>query len=361
MAVLLGGSHYFVIYRFWNMIPFPVLRWVVSAGIVAALAMFIASFVFRGSLPLPVTAVFYRIGASWVMIFLYLLMLFIALDLLRLVPFIPVRRILQSNMTTFGIIAAFFVLVFTYGYINYRQKHRTYLPLQIAKTTGLPSLKIFAMSDLHLGAGIGKTEFESWLPLIEAEQPDIVLIAGDVVDSDVRPLEELNFAESLRRIKSKYGVYAVIGNHEYIGNLHKSERFLRTSGMTVLRDSAVLVADAFYIIGRDDRTNPDRKPITAILEGLDPGKPLILLDHQPADLAEAAQSNIDLQISGHTHDGQIWPLSHITGSIFEKSHGYIKKSGTHIYVTSGLGIWGGKFRIGTVSEYAVIDLSFKGK
>jgi predicted MPP superfamily phosphohydrolase len=148
-----------------------------------------------------------------------------------------------------------------------------------------------------------------------------------------------------------------LGNHDYFGGLKNSLKFLDEAGIHVLRDSAVLIDSAFYIVGRDDRSNRQRKPIAALVDSLDKSKPIILLDHQPYNLEEAEAYGIDLQISGHTHQGQVWPISVITNMIYEDDHGFLKKGNANIYVSSGIGIWGGKFRIGTQSEYVVIDLS----
>jgi predicted MPP superfamily phosphohydrolase len=215
-----------------------------------------------------------------------------------------------------------------------------------------------AVSDLHLGYGISRKEFESWLPLINDENPDIVLIVGDLVDSNIYLLFAGNFAESVKKIHSKYGVYAVLGNHEYIGNVTKSAQFLQLAGVILLQDSVVLIDDSFYLIGRDDRSNPRRKSIEELIAPADQSKPLIMLDHQPVNLDETAKNRIDLQLSGHTHKGQIWPFSWVISRLFEHAYGYLKKGDSHIYVTSGLGIWGGKFRIGSQSEYVVIHLTF---
>jgi len=145
-----------------------------------------------------------------------------------------------------------------------------------------------------------------------------------------------------------------MGNHEYRDT--RSVDFIRDANIHLLRDSVALIDNRFYVVGREDKSNTERKPLEELTAGLDPLKPIILLDHQPNQLEEAEKNNICLQLSGHTHHGQIWPLSLITQLIFEKAHGYLKKGNSHFYVTSGIGIYGGKFRIGTQSEYVVINL-----
>jgi predicted MPP superfamily phosphohydrolase len=136
----------------------------------------------------------------------------------------------------------------------------------------------------------------------------------------------------------------------------KCADFFQKAGIKLLRDSVALVDSTFYIVGRDDKTNPNRKPVKELLAGIDHSKPIILLDHQPYNLQESVDNRIDLQFSGHTHEGQIWPFSLITKAIYENSHGFIKKGETNIYVSSGIGIWGGKFRIGTQSEFVVFNI-----
>jgi predicted MPP superfamily phosphohydrolase len=360
LAVALG-AHYYVFYRLWFMIPHPAGRFVMLALGLLALASPIISMLAGDQLPNALTTLMHRIGTSWLMIFIYLLLIFLLLDLLRLTHLVPVGKILLHNGVSLCILGALLLVCFTAGYFNYRHKKRTELTLTVNKAgKQVNPLKIVAVSDLHLGYGIGKKEFESWLPLINDERPDIVLIAGDVVDSNTFPLFEQDFAASVKKIKARYGVYAVLGNHEYIGNATKSARFLRSAGVTLLRDSVVLIDDSFYVVGRDDRSNPDRKSLEELIAPIDKAKPVIMLDHQPTHLEEAENNHIDLQLSGHTHNGQIWPISIVTGLLFENPYGYLKKGDSHIYVTSGLGLWGGKFRIGTRSEYVVIHLSFAG-
>jgi predicted MPP superfamily phosphohydrolase len=330
------------------------------AGIIVLLSPILGTLMGE-HLPQPATSFMHRIGFSWFIIFLYLLLLVALLDIVRLTHLLPLDRFFSGSWVGFAGLVSLLVLCFTFGYFNYLNKRKVGLSLAVHKESRIPSLKIVAISDLHLGYGIGKKEFESWLPLINGENPDIVLIAGDLVDSNTYPLFERNFAESVRKIRSKYGVYAVLGNHEYIGNAAKSTQFIRSAGITLLRDSVILIDNSFYLAGRDDRSNPKRKSIEELIAPIDKAKPVILLDHQPVNLAETEKNHIDLQLSGHTHKGQVWPLSWVVNGLFEHAYGYLKKGDTHIYVTSGLGIWGGKFRIGSQSEYVVIHLAFDGE
>ncbi|GHT34819.1 metallophosphatase [Bacteroidia bacterium] len=296
----------------------------------------------------------YRAATAWFFIALYLLLIFLAMDLLRLA--LPMQKILNGNLITLGALALVMTAVFTCGYIHYKDKKRVELSITVG-AKNLSPLRIVAISDLHLGYTIDKTELDQWIKLINAEHPDLVLIAGDIKDNNLRPLTEQNMAASFRNIKSKYGTFACSGNHEYIGDTTKMTNFFRDANITLLRDSSVLINNRFYIIGREDRSRPHRRPLAGIVKaGCPLPLPIILLDHQPFHLEEAEQNNITLQISGHTHHGQVLPLSWITNLMYETAHGYLRKGNTHIYVSSGIGIWGGKFRIGTQSEYAVIEM-----
>jgi len=351
MLLIILGKDFYVFFRLWHILPAGRILLVVAAILLTF--CFFAGMLGGNFLPSSVVGFSYRIGTAWFFVALYLLLIFLFLDLLRLV--LPMQKILYGNWTTLGVLAIVLTAVFTYGYFNYRNKQRVELTLAINKP--INPLKIVAISDTHLGYNIGTAELDEWIRLINLEEPDIVLMAGDIIDNHIERIVKQNF--SFEKIRSRYGVYACLGNHEYIGNAFKifqSLDFLHNAKVTVLRDTAILINDEFYIIGRDDRINPKRKSLPELLQTLDMAKPIILLDHQPFHLEETAKNGIDLQFSGHTHHGQLPPVSWITKLMYEVSHGYLRKGNSHIYVSSGIGVWGGKFRIGTQSEYVVINL-----
>lgn len=358
LTVILGGNYY-VFYRLWQMLP-PSLTGRIVFIIIAVflIASPFISMLAGSAFPTSVTSVMYKVGTSWLIAFMYLLITFLVLDILRVTHIVPVEKFMYHSWTGLGTLALGMTILLSIGYYRYVHKDRVELTLPVAKQAGNnSSLKIVAASDLHLGYGIGRKEFESWVELINKENPDIVLIAGDITDNNVAPLYEADMGSVFPQIKSKYGTFVIPGNHEYIAGESNAEAFLRQAGVTFLKDSVALVDNSFYIVGRDDRSNPDRKSIQQLTASLDQAKPIILLDHQPYQLEEAEQNHIDLQISGHTHKGQVWPISLVTKALFELDYGYKKKGNTHYYVSSGLGIWGGKFRIGSRSEYVVINLT----
>ncbi|MEN9919446.1 MAG: hypothetical protein RL662_1882 [Bacteroidota bacterium] len=278
----------------------------------------------------------------------------------RLIPKETLSEYTKDNWLSFGLIAGFIGLLMLCGYLKYRTKERVELTLTINKVGEKQKvLKVVALSDMHLGYTIGKAELDKWVELINREQADIILIGGDIIDSSIRPVNDANMAESFRHIDSKYGIYAVLGNHEYISGSEESVKFYSDAGINLLRDNSVLIDNTFYVVGRDDKMNSDRQTVAQLTESLDKSKPVFLLDHQPFHLEEAQNNGVDFQLSGHTHRGQIWPMSLITDLIYEKSYGYIKKGDANIYVSSGMGIWGGKFRIGTQSEYVVVNIEMQ--
>ncbi|MDR2734400.1 MAG: metallophosphoesterase [Spirochaetota bacterium] len=297
----------------------------------------------------------YNISFSWITLIPYFLIAFFLLDVSRWFRLFPVEK-LYANWISVAVIAGVALVILLLGHRQYVHKVRVPLDIACPKISGEP-LVIVGMSDLHLGAGIGRAELETWIERIHAEEPDIVLLAGDIIDGDCRALLRDGIAEALAGIHARYGVYAVPGNHEYYVGMEEAEAFLRGAGITLLRDEAALVDNRLCIVGRDDRSNPKRKPLAELIAPYSGKLPIIVLDHQPFDLGSVEENGIDFQFSGHTHGGQIWPINHITDILFECAHGYIRKGDSHIYVSSGIGIWGGKYRIASQSEYLVLRLS----
>jgi predicted MPP superfamily phosphohydrolase len=294
----------------------------------------------------------YEVGTSSLFILLYVVILFLLLDLGRLVHVVPRSWLFDSWKGTIAITVVL-MSVFTYGYFHYMNKVRMPLDLPTTKTLLQPKT-IVMMSDLHIGYHNQRKELARWIDLVNAEKPDLILIGGDIIDGRMRPIIDQDMAAEFSRLQAP--VYACLGNHEYYGGEQEAEKFYRAAHIHLLRDEVATVWD-INIIGRDDRTNPHRKSVAQLMQGVDKSKYTILLDHQPYHLEEAERNGIDFQLSGHTHYGQVWPISWIEDAMYEDAYGQLRKGNTQYYVTSGIGIWGGKFRIGTQSEYIVARLS----
>jgi predicted MPP superfamily phosphohydrolase len=241
--------------------------------------------------------------------------------------------------------------LFVYGHLHYKHKVRQELTITSHKMT--KPVKAVLLSDLHIGYHNQRDEVHRWIDLINDEKPDMILIAGDIIDGSIRPLKEQRIYEEFQRLKAP--VYACLGNHEYYSGEPGALKFYQQAGIHLLRDSVVSVGD-LCIIGRDDATNMRRKPVAELSSAVDYSKFTILLDHQPHHLEKAEEAGIDFQFSGHTHRGQVWPISWITDAIYECSWGSHQRGNTRYYVSSGIGIWGGMFRIGTRSEYVVLEV-----
>ena len=345
--------HVYVLRHVWSQVPFPVWgKWgIVVLAICALLIFFFASGRHIDSLPMPVSAVVYRVGTAWPFILIYLLLIYLVLDLGRLCRLVP-DSFLHDSWWGAASVAAIILTTFTWGNVHYRHKVRQSLTLTTAKALPKP-LRIVMLTDLHLGYGNQREEFFRWVDIINAEHPDLVLIAGDIIDRNIRPLEEQRVWEEFHRLKAP--VVACLGNHEYYAGRTGTSDFYKKAGIRLLRDE-VYQTEGVTIVGRDDRINTHRKSVKTLMDGVDRSQYVILLDHQPYHLEEAEEAGVDFQLSGHTHYGQVWPVSWITDAIYEVAFGAYQKGSTRYYVSSGMGIWGGPFRIGTRSEYVVADL-----
>ena len=247
-------------------------------------------------------------------------------------------------------------------YGNWKFNHPEVRELTVNIDKPLPEggLDIVMASDIHLSTYINREKFKKYVNLINGQNPDLVMLAGDISDRNLKPLVDGNIAELFREIKSEYGIYAVTGNHEFYGGEREAiYSYYRSAGINLLIDSVARVETPggdIFIVGRDDRTNHRRETLSDLVGKIDKTLPLILMDHQPAKLAEAEDAGIDLQLSGHTHQGQFWPGNFFVKRMYELSYGYKQRGKTHYVVSSGLGLWGPEFRIGTVSELVLIHL-----
>ncbi len=238
------------------------------------------------------------------------------------------------------------------------------LRLTIAKQAGpLKQLHVVMVSDIHLGTIVHNGNLTKMVNMVNELKPDLILFAGDVFDENIESSNKQQVSDTFRKLSAPYGVFAVLGNHEYIGgNAEEAINYLGEAGVKVFRDSSQKIADSFYIIGRDDRSGTrfngvPRQDLKNILQGVDRSLPIILMDHQPSQLEEPAEQGVDLQLSGHTHNGQLFPIQYITRRIFEKDWGLLQKNDFHLIVSSGYGTWGPPIRVGNTPE--VVDIVIK--
>ena len=322
-------------------------------------------------LPSLVYDIWLGIGAIWFAFLVHFILLLLGLDILRVLEsflhFLP--KFIYSNyeqtkkITAIVIIALVSLIVFL-GNLNKRDITINTLNLSLPKGDGkLSKLNVVMAADLHLSPIDGEKLLSKIVDRINSVNPDIILFAGDIVDDKAEMLKPRGIGESFKRLNPKYGIYAVNGNHEFINEVEASVKFMNDYRIKVLRDSYELVDSSFYLVGREDVvmkqfTGKERKSLEDIITPISSNHPKILLDHTPVKLEQAEQNGIDLQFSGHTHHGQIWPASIITKMIYEVSWGFKRKANTQYYVTSGAGTWGPPVRTGSKSEIVNIRITF---
>ena len=382
--VVVFATTFYVAWHIWRLVPSGwFLRLVIVGLFLAWMASFFIGFAFLERVPYRAAIPLYQIGNTWLIAFLYLALAFIILDILSLCHLLP-KGFLKESWTMLGAIAGVVTLLLLAGSIHYRNKHREELTLETSKPLEKP-LTVVLASDLHLGYHNRKAELGRWIDLFNAENPDLVLIGGDIIDRSLRPVIRDNYASEFKRLSAP--IWTVLGNHEYYSDVEGSEKFFKDAGISLLKDSYIDTL-GIRVVGRNDRSYPCRPALWEILPkeksvpeasstigslrsapypgkcppmvDLPPDKPFtILLDHQPYNLEEAEEAGIDFQFSGHTHRGQVWPISWITDAMYEKAWGHHQRGATNYYVSSGLGIWGAKIRIGTRSEYLVLHINSK--
>jgi len=363
----------------------------------SAASLFIALFSRDAALPAWLQGGMYNIGSIWLVFTLYMVLALLTVDILRI--FIwhqPLREFVfvAALAFTFGLLL--------YGYINYRNPKVEELNIDLESgeaskgagnlagrdnLSGRKKLRIVAISDLHLGFATQKKHLQRYVEKINSLSPDIILIAGDLIDNSIKPVEQQRMQEELGMLRAPGGIYMVPGNHEYISGIADVEAFLQKTPVVLLRDSVVMHPSGIAIAGRDDRSNRGRLSVEELLgkvavagsaggageidkagrvaEAGEVGQsgeagdvPVILLDHQPYEIAHKDSLGIALQFSGHTHQGQVWPMSILVERMYEQSHGWRKWDNSHVIVSSGLSLWGPPFRIGTDSDLWVINLTF---
>jgi len=367
-----GSVNYYIFIRGWQSMPVgSSLRSIYLPLFIFVALSFIAGRILENIWLSKLSDVLVWIGSFWLAAMVYFLFIVITLDIVRLInhflPFYP--EFIRANYSGAKQVAALLsfsvvAIVVIAGYINALNPKVSEIGLNIDKAAnGRSSLNIVFASDIHLGTIVGRQRFDRVVERINGLNPDLVLFPGDIVDEDLKPVIRENIGESLRNIKAPLGVYASTGNHEHIGGVEEAYKYLTEHDIIMLRDSVIMVNNEFYLVeDRDGRrfSGIERRSLEDLMRDVDPSYPIILMDHQPIGLDDAVSNKVDLQISGHTHNGQLWPFNYITGAIYEVSRGYKKKGDTHFYVSSGVGTWGPPVRTGNRPEIVNIRLNFTG-
>jgi len=324
--------------------------------------------------------IFQFIGNYFLGIIIYSLIILLISIILKQIFRKRIIKHSPNKIYTLGGIVGLFLLAFItiYGFINARIIHIKNYDVNInKKANNLSSLNAILISDLHIGYSIGTSHIKRMVNKINNRNPDIVLISGDIFDNEYEAIEDPEEIERLlKSIKSKYGVYAIFGNHDVeerllmgfninrkkqIRDNIKMNQLIDDANIKILKDDYVLIDNSFYIYGRIDYSNgvTSRKSASEITKGLDKSKPIIVLDHQPRELNGLSKSSVDLDLSGHTHDGQIFPINIFIKCFYDNSYGIKRYNDMTSIVTSGVGIYGPNMRVMTKAEIVNIKIKFK--
>ncbi|MGE5673297.1 MAG: metallophosphoesterase [Mycobacterium leprae] len=370
---LFVAIHYYIGLRGWQWLnstgvrPSRLVYWTLFCLLALSL---VASRMVPKSVPLWVAGLLAQISGYWMAVFVYALLLLLLIDLVRLLNrwlgFIP-SRWNQGGRLTRAIGAAVLLvllMLMLYGTWRARTPVVTEYTVNIPKAAGqLHDLHVVMFSDTHLGYIFGNSRVQQLVQTVNGLKPDVILVAGDITDGDMRPILAENMLATLNQMKAKLGTYGVLGNHDPRGaDLPAFRAEMAQAGIHLLVDEAVQVDDSFYVAGRSDNSQSRRQGAQAglgqILAGVNPARPILLMDHQPNRLADAQAAGVDLQVSGHTHQGQIFPGNLITKRIYEVDWGHLTRAATHFIVSDGFGTWGPPIRIGNRPEVVSIRITF---
>ena len=334
-----------------------------------------------------VAIVIRRISTYWIGIMLYSLLYVVLFDLLRLIAkHTKLKNTLlfsRGSVISIGsVVVACAVATCLYGIFNARNIKVNEYSVTVNKSCGSDKhLKAVLVADLHMGYAIGVDHITNMVEKINQQDADIVIIAGDIFDNSYDGMDDPEGIKAqLRSIKGKYGVYAVYGNHDIdekilMGftfdwggkQLHseKMTNFMKECNIKLINDESVLINDEFYLVGRRDTDKPGtedgtRAEISELTKDLDKTKPIFVLSHEPDELQKTADAGADIDFSGHTHDGQLFPGNLTIGLFWENPCGMIKKDNMYSIVTSGVGVYGTFMRVGTDAEICSVDIDFAG-
>ena len=328
----------------------------------------------------------FKIGAYWLGISLYLILYVAVIDLLRWIY----SKVFKDKYNEFyaRTICTILIIVLTgatsiYGIINAKIVRTTEYEITINKDGGnFKEMTIAMFGDPQFGYNIGEYHLKQAVDIINKNDVDIVCVVGDIFDNQYSAIKNPDkLIDLFNQIKSKYGMYAVLGNHdveepilcgftfndETLENKLASKEmldFIRKSGMVLLYDENVIINDSINLYGRADQERPNlgnitRKESGELFKEVDVSKPIMVLDHEPREYDELEKAGVDLMMAGHTHDGQLWPTKIATDIIWENPYGLWVKNAFHAITTSGLGLFGPNMRVGTIAEVCIIHVKFR--
>jgi predicted MPP superfamily phosphohydrolase len=285
--------------------------------------------------------------------------LFLLLNLLFRMVKVERRKSFSFRFYALSAMIVLSVAIVVAGAINLNtirvSKYQITLP---KRSSTIERLRVAFVSDMHIQRTTNLRFIGQFVRKVNALQPDILLYGGDIVEGDSENETSEEVESTLRKVQTKYGAFGVVGNHEFYGGQQQGS-FFRKAKITMLCDTIIKINSSFYLVGRYDEHFRNRKSINEILQTITPDLPIILMDHRPTQLQEVSQTAADVQFSGHTHNGQLFPINYIIHRIYELGWGYKKIRDTHFFVSSGLRLWGPPVKTAGKSEIMVVDFTFE--
>lgn len=327
---------------------------------------------------------FVQIGYYWFGFVLYFMVGLLICVIIRSIIWLFIKnkydKVIARGLTSVFVIV-FTITMCTYGIINAHNLKITTYDITSNKKSSLDKLNIVLISDLHIGYNDRLKEIQDMVNKINLLNPNVVLFAGDMFDNSYEAIQNPDeISKLLNSINTKYGKYAIYGNHDTQENLlmgfsfdwskdlkpeadERMIKFIEDSGFKLLYDSYALIENSVYVYGRPDRQkinlgNNTRIEASKITEKLNIDKTIICLDHQPAELEELARAGVDIDLCGHTHNGQVWPGTITIDWFWKNAYGYQQIENMHSIVTSGVGLYGINMRTGCSAEIVNINLKF---
>lgn len=297
--------------------------------------------------------------------FLYVFLAVVVYNLFLLVNYFPqwvsleLRRTFDYKFYTLIGIVVISALVVIGGVINLNQTQVSKYEISVPrKNSNLEKLRVAFIADFHIHSGVPVSFVEKYVGKINELNPDLMLYGGDIVDDKNIHPELERITGLLRQINPRFGVFGVLGNHEFYRG-QTDGAFFRNAGIVLLNDTITQIGESFVVAGRFDEHFGKRKTIQQVLGDSIPKLPILLLDHRPTQLEEVSKTLVNAQFSGHTHNGQLFPFNFIIKRMYELGWGYKQKANTHFFVTSGLRLWGPPVKTAGKSEIILVDFKFE--
>ena len=309
----------------------------------------------------------FRVGSFWLAVMTYGVLIAFLVDVIRLgdlmtgwLPGWVLADRVQAGRMIFAGALVLIAMLLTGGHIRALYPRTPEYTIELAKfPADRDEYRIVMFSDTHLGTIVGVKQLNRILELVGYQSPDMVLIGGDLVDE---PASRLTWAvEPLSKVEAPDGVYAITGNHEFYDGLKEFQELCDKTGIRVLRNEVVTMGSAINLIGLDDQTgyrqfNLKEVPIAELTAKADPNLPVVLAHHTPTRIKEAARAGVDIMLSGHVHEGQLWPFKYLAEAVYGVKTGLSKIDGMFFYLTSGAGTWGPPVRVLATPEVVTLVL-----